>query len=82
MQHRVRRQGGGNGAGTANKFGKKKTNNPLRHKTCPGVDVTRCCGKESAVKQGVPEKVERARPRGKMSMVGDPVTKKCTTGGP
>ena len=71
--YRVRRQGGGNSAGTAGDCGNKKTNNALRDKTCPGVDVARCCGKDSAVEQGPPGKAERARPRAKAPLVvGDP----------
>ena len=45
MRNRVRRRGGGSSAGTASDFGNKKTNNALRDKTSPGVDVARCCGK-------------------------------------
>jgi len=45
---------GGESRGRAHDLEIKKTNNTLRDKTCPGVDVARCRGKESAVEQGSP----------------------------
>ena len=66
MRYRVRRQRGENSAGSANKFENKKTNNALRDKTCPGVDVARFFEKESPVEQGFPgREAEMGRTRAK-----------------